>query len=120
MAKKCSKCGFVNNPDGSHYCGKCGSNIADSGVWKVYNWTVYGTFNHLILVGVMFLLFGLGSIGIIVIVWFFPELFDDIPPYKKNPFEFGGTIFLTVIMFFMAAICFLGAFGFFPSRKSNK
>ena len=24
MAKKCSSCGFANNPDNAHYCAKCG------------------------------------------------------------------------------------------------
>lgn len=31
MAKKCSSCGFANNPDNAHYCGKCGKNIATDG-----------------------------------------------------------------------------------------
>lgn len=45
MAKKCSKCGFVNNPDGAHYCGKCGSNISAYGhVWKVYDSSDYSTY----------------------------------------------------------------------------
>ncbi len=45
MAKKCGKCGFANNPDGSHYCGKCGSNIAAYGhVWKVYDSSDYSTY----------------------------------------------------------------------------
>ena len=46
MAKKCSKCGFLNNPDDAHYCGKCGANIASySHVWKMYDSTDYSTYN---------------------------------------------------------------------------
>ena len=29
MPKKCSSCGFSDNPDNAHYCGKCG--YMDSG-----------------------------------------------------------------------------------------
>lgn len=46
MAKKCSKCGFANNPDDAHYCGKCGANIASNNhVWKVYDSTQFRTYN---------------------------------------------------------------------------
>lgn len=42
MAKKCSSCGFTNNPDDAHYCGKCGKNIAAYGyTWKLYNYSQY-------------------------------------------------------------------------------
>ena len=42
MAKKCSSCGFTNNPDDAHYCGKCGQNIAAYGyTWKLYNYSQY-------------------------------------------------------------------------------
>ena len=42
MAKKCSSCGFSNNPDDAHYCGKCGQNIAAYGyTWKLYNYSQY-------------------------------------------------------------------------------
>lgn len=45
MAKKCGKCGFLNNPDDAHYCGKCGANIASySHVWKVYDSSDYSTY----------------------------------------------------------------------------
>lgn len=42
MAKKCPSCGFTNNPDDAHYCGKCGQNIAAYGyTWKLYNYSQY-------------------------------------------------------------------------------
>lgn len=45
MAKKCINCGFLNNPDDGHYCGKCGANIASySHVWKVYDSSDYSTY----------------------------------------------------------------------------
>lgn len=41
MAKKCSSCGFANNPDNAHYCGKCGKNIATDGYWLLYDFRHY-------------------------------------------------------------------------------
>lgn len=39
MAKKCNKCGFLNNPDDSHYCGKCGG--VQIGEWEIYDASRY-------------------------------------------------------------------------------
>ena len=41
MAKRCSACGFLNNPDNAHYCGKCGKNIATDGYWNLYDFRRY-------------------------------------------------------------------------------
>jgi len=44
MAKKCSSCGFSDNPDNAHYCGKCGKDIDIYGRWNVYDatrWRIY-------------------------------------------------------------------------------
>ena len=41
MAKKCSSCGFSDNPDNAHYCGKCGKNIATDGYWNLYDFRRY-------------------------------------------------------------------------------
>ena len=41
MAKKCSFCGFANNPEDAHFCGKCGKNIASYGyLWRLYNFSL--------------------------------------------------------------------------------
>ena len=48
MAKKCSSCGFSDNPDNAHYCGKCGKDIDIYGRWSVYDatrWRIYDP-NH--------------------------------------------------------------------------
>lgn len=37
MAKKCNSCGFQQNPDNAHYCGKCGKQLGYSDNFKLYN-----------------------------------------------------------------------------------
>lgn len=38
MSKKCSSCGFQNNPDNAHYCGKCGKSLELFGArYELYN-----------------------------------------------------------------------------------
>lgn len=37
MSKKCNSCGFQQNPDTSHYCGKCGKQLSYSDNYKLYN-----------------------------------------------------------------------------------
>lgn len=37
MAKKCNSCGFQQNPDNAHYCGKCGKQLGYSDNYKLYN-----------------------------------------------------------------------------------
>ena len=46
MAKKCSSCGFTNNPDDAHYCGKCGKNMGIYEWWVLYNAWHYVTVEH--------------------------------------------------------------------------
>ena len=38
MSKKCSSCGFSQNPDDANYCGKCGKNINSYYRWKLYDY----------------------------------------------------------------------------------
>ena len=52
MPKKCSSCGFSDNPDNAHYCGKCGKDIDIYGRWNVYNatrWRIYDPNRHAII-----------------------------------------------------------------------
>lgn len=37
MAKKCSSCGFSDNPDNANFCGKCGNKFSLFENWKLYN-----------------------------------------------------------------------------------
>lgn len=37
MSKKCNNCGFQQNPDNAHYCGKCGKQLGYSDNYKLYN-----------------------------------------------------------------------------------
>lgn len=46
MAKKCSSCGFADNPDNAHYCGKCGKSMGGYEWWRLYNARDYATVEH--------------------------------------------------------------------------
>lgn len=37
MAKRCNSCGFQQNPDNAHYCGKCGKQLSYGENYKLYN-----------------------------------------------------------------------------------
>lgn len=37
MSRKCSSCGFSQNPDNAHYCGKCGEKVDSYDNWKLYD-----------------------------------------------------------------------------------
>lgn len=41
MPKKCSSCGFLDNPDHAHFCGKCGKNIKNYEYWMLYDYHRY-------------------------------------------------------------------------------
>ena len=48
MAKKCPSCGFADNPDDAHYCGKCGKNMLKYDLYD-HRWGLYDA-THYVLV----------------------------------------------------------------------
>ena len=46
LGVKCQHCEFDQNPVDSHYCGRCGRNIAaNNHIWEVYDSTSYSTYS---------------------------------------------------------------------------
>lgn len=87
--KKCSKCGFDNNPVGSKFCAKCGEKLIDR--------------NDLYL-GILFAAYCIVSICFILGDCFFPSIFGDDYPWNKSTFDFIVIIIATPILLFLAVI----------------
>ena len=75
MTKKCSECGFMSNPDDSHYCGNCGTPLDQD--WIVYDSSKYTKYPRHVVWGIISLLGAFVCLAYVVVNWFYPNLMGE-------------------------------------------